>query len=50
MVELAKSDLEVAEEIAPEQIAPYWDGANGGVEAPAAEVGMKNFDPMNSTR
>jgi len=48
VVKLPKSDLDILKEVAPEQIAPYRDGADRGIEQKTSEVGRRKLKTMNS--
>ena len=50
VMEFAKADLDMLKEIAPEEVASDGNCADRSIEREAAEVGMKNFEPMNSGR
>ena len=47
-MELAKSDLDMPEEIAPEQVARDGHSADGGIEGEAPELRMREDKTMNS--
>jgi len=47
-MELAKSDLDLLKEVAPQQIARDGNGADGGIEDETSKVRMRKFEPMNS--
>jgi hypothetical protein len=48
VTEFAKADLDMLKEIAPKEVASDGNCADGRIEGEAAEVGMRQFEPMNS--